>query len=478
MTSRFTWLAALGAAALTLACLPAQAALPACPAVSYGPVSQAPATLTAEGPFFKDNSGRVVLLRGVNATGDAKVPPFKGITSSAMLDPLPGWGINTLRLLFTWEAYEPTRCQYNESYLAYYEQVVKWAAERGLYVIVDFHQDAYARHVLGGCGEGFPKWTVPSYLPTYNPSNGGGCAGWAGFALIDPNNHRAWSAFHNNTNGVLTRYAEMTQSVADRLAKYPNVIGYDLMNEPWGTHTQLSAMYAKVGGAIRSRHPGSILFFSPHAMVSLSFPEDLTVRPAFDNQAYSPHYYEGSASRASNKTVAERDVALRRLTNKATSRNAPLFMGEFGARPTAQGAELYLEALYSWMDAHFVSGTQWSYTPNWTAAKKDGWNGEDFSIATQGVLRKAVFSPRPYPQKTAGTPGVFKRTGNGLSFSWQHDPSLGSTELFLPADYLQGKTLTTSPADLRCSVTGQQLRCEGDTPGEATLTISSPSDAS
>src|SRR4051795_5400850 len=98
--------------------------------------------LHADGGFFRDATGGAVILRGVNVAGNAKVPPFRGITDEAQLDPLPGWGVNVLRLLFIWEAYEPSSGTYDEAYLADYLRVVRAAGARGLYVIVDFHQDA------------------------------------------------------------------------------------------------------------------------------------------------------------------------------------------------------------------------------------------------------------------------------------------------------------------------------------------------
>ena len=149
-----------------------------CTPASYGAPQPTAAPLRAEGSHFKDPAGRVVLLRGVNATGDAKVPPFRPLATPGLLAPLPGWGLNTVRLLFNWEAFEPTRCHYDDSYLAYYEQVVSEARALGLYVIVDFHQDAYSRFSLGGCGEGFPSWAVVSSVALQTPKNDASCSGW------------------------------------------------------------------------------------------------------------------------------------------------------------------------------------------------------------------------------------------------------------------------------------------------------------
>jgi len=218
VTLWFCW--ALCAAAT----VPASAA-ETCAPVSYGVPQPTPAPLRAEGSYLKDRTGRVVLLRGVNATGDAKVPPFRPLNSPTLLAPLPGWGLNTLRLLFNWEAFEPTRCHYDDSYLAYYEQVASAAEALGLYVIVDFHQDAYSRFSLGGCGEGFPSWSVASTIALQIPRNDGGCSGWGASMLFDTSHHATWSAFHKDTEGARTRYVAMVRAVADRMSRHANVVG-------------------------------------------------------------------------------------------------------------------------------------------------------------------------------------------------------------------------------------------------------------
>ena len=105
---------------------------------------------------------------------------------STQLDPLPGWGVNVLRLLFTWEAYEPSPGTYDDAYLSYYEGVVDAAAARGLWVVVDFHQDAFSRASIGGCGEGFPQWAVPPTVTPAAPDNGADCANWGSACSATP----------------------------------------------------------------------------------------------------------------------------------------------------------------------------------------------------------------------------------------------------------------------------------------------------
>lgn len=448
-----------------------------CPTPSYGTQHATPAPLHADGNYFKDAAGRVVLLRGVNATGDAKVPPFRTLLDATKLDALPGWGLNTVRLLFTWEAFEPTRCNYDNSYLDYYEQVVNAAEARGLNVIVDFHQDAYSRYSLGGCGEGFPSWAVHSSIGLQTPKNDSSCSGWGANMIFDTSHHATWSEFHKDSEGAKTRYVAMVRAVADRMSQHRNVIGYELINEPWGTDSELKNLFESVGAAIRERDPERILFVPPHALVSSGAPANNIPKLSFSNVVYAPHFYDPSVVTLGAWLGNSPSGPLNKMLNKSKSWNAPMLLGEYGANHSVSNVTNYIEALYTWLDANFVSGTQWNYTANWTTAKKDGWNAEDLSIVDgNGQLRPKLFKPRPYPQQTAGTPVSFKRTSKGFTYSWNQNPALGETVFFLPSGYDSGKYINYNgtQAAISCSVNGQKMTCLGTQAGKASVTLTAP----
>ncbi|MEP7106055.1 MAG: cellulase family glycosylhydrolase, partial [Chloroflexota bacterium] len=164
----------------------------------------------ADIPFIADDQGRRVILRGVVAAG--LVDYWTGSDPSA-LTPLPyfpvdpaayaggacpanssqTWippvcrndlaemralGFNVLRLSLSWSLLEPAPGRYDEHYLARIAQVVGWAREEGIYVILDMHQNAYSRY-LGRAAplpggekpglndyDGAPAWaTFPEFLP-------------------------------------------------------------------------------------------------------------------------------------------------------------------------------------------------------------------------------------------------------------------------------------------------------------------------
>lgn len=475
-TSRISGLSALLSATVLSATLAPQALAATnsnadskqCAAIKYPTVQQQPAPLHTDGMQIKDAQGRVVLLRGINTSGDSKVPDFMPLKSASMLDPLKALGINTLRLLFTWEAFEPTRCQYDTSYMDYYEQVVRWAAERDIYVIVDFHQDAYSRFSIDGCGEGFPEWSIHSSIRRDTPDNSKSCERWGLKMFFDPSHHLTWRHFHRDTEGAKTRYIAMATEVAERMAKHPNVIGYEIINEPWGTRRELETLYHEVGTAIRSRHPDTLLFIPPHALSSSGAPSFLR-KPTLDNIVYAPHYYDPTVLVLSSWWGRSPDFVLNGMARKAARWNVPLLLGEYGGPANTKNIEGYMDALNGWMNKGFHHGTQWNYTPTWRDDTKDGWNHEDLSIVDNTGQLRPNFRPRVYPTATAGTPIAFEETKQYATYRWNHDPKQGATTFFVPADFMNNKTLTTD--GVTCETSAFTLSCQAEKSGVVSITI-------
>lgn len=418
--------------------------------------AQAP-SLRVEGRHFVDQLDRVVILRGINLAGDSKVPPFVPLDDPALLDPLPELGFNVVRLVVSWEALEPRPGLYDRAYVARMKAIAAECAARGLYVVVDIHQDGFSRYVSRGSGDGFPAWAVSPRARLFQPDNGPTCADWPIRMALDYGMHRSFHDFYSDANGVRTRYLAMVRLLSREFASVPLVIGYDLLNEPWGNErSELPALYADAARAVRAEHPSAILFIEGHVTTNCGLQTRLT-RPEFGNYAYSPHYYKPTAilSGAWRGGTGTIDLAFANMEAKAAEWGVPIFLSEFGAPAENRRAGDYVTYLYDRLDAGFSSGAQWNYTPHWTPGAKDGWNGEDFNILSRAGPMRGNFRPRPFPRAIAGTPRQFRyeEVAPGrravVEVAWDARPERGDTEIYLPRTvFPAGSEITHDPLDL------------------------------
>ena len=131
---------------------------------------------------FEDDLGRRIMLRGVNLGGSSKVPtrpngathlregffehrdvsfsgrPFPLEEADEHFRRLRAWGLTFLRFLVTWEAIEHAGPGiYDQEYLEYLRAVIAKAAEYGINIFIDPHQDVWSRFTGG---DGAPGWTL------------------------------------------------------------------------------------------------------------------------------------------------------------------------------------------------------------------------------------------------------------------------------------------------------------------------------
>lgn len=188
-----------------------------------------------------DQLGRRVLLRGTNYNvlteywaANESVATVKNYDKNDFKE-MAFYGFNHIRLLFSWSMLEPTRGNYNQAYINQIKQAIEDAAEYGIYVIIDMHQDAYSKYIFtpqsGGevCEspqkgwDGAPEWAcLTEGKTTCN----------TGSRESSPAVAQAWHNLWKNTDGIADACIDAWKELVRQTCHYPNVAGYDLINEP------------------------------------------------------------------------------------------------------------------------------------------------------------------------------------------------------------------------------------------------------
>lgn len=219
-----------------------------------------------------------------------------------------------------WEAVEKSYQNYDLEYLSEVNDLVSRLGEKGIYTMIDMHQDAFARL---NCGEGFPdyyaKQAVGKHPTCINRAidhlakplfmKTGLCKtmdmygyqkdanGWpeisdcqkVNFALYytSPESMNGFTALYENENGMQDAFVNYWDATSAALASNPWNIGYDPLNEPFPGNVlkhrsllwhgnfdknALAPMYEQLYERYQKNDPGSVMWFEPG-----QFPDNLPI---------------------------------------------------------------------------------------------------------------------------------------------------------------------------------------------------------
>jgi endoglycosylceramidase len=439
----------LSLAALLLSCSPPPA---------HEPGALSSLRLTVDGPLLRDAAGREVWLRGVNAGGRSKLPPFlpfefreSGLAEQAAAPPfdealaryadrIAGFGQNVVRLPWSWEGLEPTRGQLDEQYLERYLAMARAFSARGIRVVVDLHQDVFARPY---CGDGFPLWACPQPLPT-TPQD---CSGWfTAYLGASPEVQLAFDRLWRNEDGLSDALVAAWRKLAARAWSIDGVVGFDLMNEPYPGSAPLASwyrqtlepFYRRLGAAIHEVAPGAVLLVEPTGTEGPAARTELE-RPG-PGFVLAPHYYHPLIFMFGEWTgSASLDEPIAGWASEAAAWPSPLVIGELGAGRAVKGGLAYLRALFDALDRVGAHAMLWEVSES-----RVEWNGEDFSLITPDGHEAPTLAGllRVYPRAVAGSLRSFHYDAatRSAELAFLASPG-GRSELAVPARlYPEGAT--------------------------------------
>ncbi len=417
-----------------------------------------------------DSDGREVLLRGVNVNAHVEYwqyDPERFTTypfTEEDADLIAAMGWNLVRLLLSWSRVEPDPGFYDEAYLDEVADSVALLRARGVYTLIDLHQDAWGPYLVAPPDEPCPSGTRPAGgwdgAPEWATFDGDRLRCESGERELVPAVQAAWKAFMDDVEGpggvgIRTRYAQMFGHVVARFAKDDSVAGYDVMNEPNvfapGQETQLTELYQDCLEAMRAAEdtvgaPRRLFFFEPsiawHAV-------GLPAPPPFDHDdqvVYAPHVYQEGI----NAGTLEEGFAKAANDAMMLYGGAPVVTGEWGSSPTraADPEDDYFERHLGEQERYRFGATLWTWREACGDAHKyndvrDGrvpyvWGFFEVDCETntidgprtalREVMRKMTVRFAPGPLNEV----VWSPDDRGLSASGEDAPAGDRLEVWVP----------------------------------------------
>ena len=328
------------------------------PPPSPGPNEGAVPDVAVNGSGFVTADGAPLRLRGVAVHS---------------LDPVvyeraPDLGVNFVRLAVPWSDFEPHAPRgdahsWDAQRLAALDAEVGFFGRHHIQVLLDLHQYGWSPYFAslqpGGRANGIPKWVYHGRR----------------WPLTEQG--RADAEAHMYTDRRATQlYGEFAAMLAQRYRTTPNVIGYELLNEPplgnmprqaWAVQ-RIVRWQSRVGAAIRAVDPNRALVFMIPPRTDLRSVR-LAPLERLGHLVLDVHdYYAGTGERSITTlqggryrgTLAQQAAYLAPFVAEARAWSVPLIVGEWGAFPNEQGVQAYQSQMVSLFEQEGVSWARWS----------------------------------------------------------------------------------------------------------------------
>lgn len=384
--------------------------------------------------YLADGAGRARQLRGANI----KTEDPLGDASEQLLDDLAVRGFDLLRLSVYWHQIEPEQGTYDEDYLDAVAEVLDRAEPRGINVILSFHQDVFGPAFGFG---GIPDWATRTDGAPYTRQDV-----WLA-NYLEPAVQNAWEHLYEDPD---LREAQATTWAmgAERFGDHPAVLGYDLLNEPFGKQregeslldaasrvqaTQLTDMYDRLIDAMRSEDPDGWMFVEAPNVASIGLP--VTLGPIDDDRVvFFPHMYDADIETATyTEGDAELDLSFFEtyeavIRTYPEAQGLPMMVGEWGlADPERAGMDVFVDESLALMDR---VGSGWTVF-NW--CRGDGYCPIDEEGRDRPNIGQIV---RPWASAIAGAPTSFgyDRSTGTLTVRFDDTDADGPTEIVIPPD--------------------------------------------
>ncbi|OAQ90098.1 cellulase [Purpureocillium lilacinum] len=416
-----------------------------------------------------DEFGRTRFFHGTNVV--MKQPPWyrplewvPGVSSFGQQDVkvLQDLGLNVVRLGHSWAGAEPERGQYNQTFLDIMKQQTKLAEDHGLYVLVDVHQDCLSRQF---CGHGTPDWFAksdwvskgkmypfPLKLTPFPVDKNGfptpqslcDTVDWSlSYTSVALGN--AFGRLYNNYDGLGDAFAAYWKKLASEYSTTANVVGYNLLNEPWvgdtwadptllvpgvADHKAMEGLWNRAATQIRSVDNDTLIWFEGATLDVLSGFNNVPLGDG-SKSVHSFHYYNPPQLGSISTTLDNRRKDNERLKTAGVLTELTFWMGDDKQmQGLADAMSATDEKMFSWI----------------------GWAYENLYNGTSGqpYPELATHYSRAYPAAVAGTPTSFSFSESSGTLKLQFTIDTNNkapTEIILPqSQFPNGYSVQISPS--------------------------------
>jgi endoglycosylceramidase len=386
-----------------------------------------------------------------------------------------------------WSGFYPQKNQLNMSYVKVMQEIVDGFAKQGMYVLLDMHQDVISTRFEAY--DGVPRWLIDQFprvakeveFPWPLNASGKDLNWFENYLTYEVGD--TFQKLYDNSTGSLTYWAQFWTKVAENFGSRGNVIGYELINEPWAGNIYLNPLRLIPGYAgrhnllpvydyliqeIRKVDTQTLVFYEPVTW-GYYFPgggyqgTGFNRIPGGDKErsrsVMSYHYYCWLLQTMSpdrpyphwDRLICD-DIFAESVFRSAREDQRifkmGLFMTEFGAcEPNRNKSEtidtIECVVMLNLLDDYLQS---WAY-----------WGVEFFNTTTgEPLWEMLTYFSRAYPRATAGQPTrlTFNHETSEMVYAFEFNETIDApTEIFLPLAIHYGGSaknvnVTVSPPNL------------------------------
>ena len=353
-------------------------------------------------------------------------------------------GFNLVRVGVLWSDAEVLPGKMNDTYLRNIEMFIQELRAQSIFVVVEIHQELFSAEY---CGEGFPKWAViPKSEAVINAT--------AHQQIVDDllecsfgKEADGFLKLYNNEDNLQTIFVEFWSYLATRFSKYDNVLGYNLLRNPWGGQAALSLAYAKglvpnyadqnylaplyeaVAASVRAADPDGLIVFQ-ESLTDSDYKNGVGFTEVPGGQTYATSSILGykDISNAEDRVLASQKlgsgVLLLQLAASMSTGRANTIAG---SNASSSNLLVPFRRHLGYLDRQMTSWAFVNYVP--------GHDGDHALLSANGTLNNEYVrsTSRPYPIAVSGTAMRYSFNHSTRVFSLRYQTHLRVDPLEFPS---------------------------------------------